>query len=408
MEVKSKFNFGSIVYGSIILLAVLLVSSTFTQDLNVLELLFHNKPTDHDSSIKHIPTYLTHKTTQIVINKDGRKQVVYTKQEKLHQALTESGYELSSGLISEPHRFTSLNGGTVNVNIESSKIPVKIVEDNRSYTIATSANSVRNILISCHIDVGHKDKVFPSLDKQISAGSTIYIDRAIPLKITYGKNSYQMETRAKNVSDAVTEAKTELNIPDDEINQALLSSNEELHSGQEIKVTRVTTELMTEHQEIYPDTIYVENWDLYIGDDQVVDGGENGTKELVFEVNFEDGQETDRHLVSENIIKEPIPKKVAVGKKQPEIIYSTPPTGSDVGTASWYNYGSTPTCAHRTYPKGTRLLVTNNSTGASVVVTVNDYGPQAWTGRIIDLNSVAFSSIAPLSQGLMEVTVSPL
>jgi rare lipoprotein A (peptidoglycan hydrolase) len=217
-----------------------------------------------------------------------------------------------------------------------------------------------------------------------------------------------METQAKKMADVVKEAKSELNIPDDQINSVLLSSQDEVHSGQEIKVTRITTENQIEQQEIYPDTIYVDDWESPVGSENVLEWGSNGTKELVYEVNFEDGTETNRILVGENIVTEPQPKKVAIGRKQPEITYTTPAAGGDVGTASWYSYGSTPTCAHRTYPKGMQLLVTNNSTGASIVVTVNDYGPQAWTGRIIDLNSVAFSAIAPLSQGLMEVTVTPI
>lgn len=407
MEVISKFNLSSIVYGSIILLSVLLVSTTFTQDVNALEM-FVIRPSGDLSNLNQLPTKLTHRTTQIIVADDSGQQVIYTQREKLFEALSDNGYDLSSGMVSEPHRFTKLNGGTVRVALKNSKIPVKIIEDNHSYTITTSSNTVQNILLSCHIDLGPKDKVFPALEKQISANSTIYIDRATPLKITYGKNSYEMETHAKNIAEAVTEAKKELQIPDDQINEVLLSSKDELHSGQEIKVTRITTEKLIEQADIFPDTIYEDDWDSPLGVENVLDWGQNGTKELVYEVNFEDGIETSRSLVAESTIKEPQPKKVAIGKKQPEIIFTAPATGGTVGTASWYSYGSTPTCAHRDYPKGTQLLVTNNATGASIVVTVNDYGPQAWTGRIIDLNSVAFSAIAPLSQGLMEVTVTPI
>jgi rare lipoprotein A len=42
------------------------------------------------------------------------------------------------------------------------------------------------------------------------------------------------------------------------------------------------------------------------------------------------------------------------------------------------------TAAHRTLPMGTRLLVSRG--GHSVVVTINDRGPAAWTGRSLDLS----------------------
>ena len=64
------------------------------------------------------------------------------------------------------------------------------------------------------------------------------------------------------------------------------------------------------------------------------------------------------------------------------------------------------TCAHRTYPFGTLLKVTNQSTGRSIVVRVNDRGPFV-RGRIIDLSWGAARDLGILSQGLVKVTIEP-
>lgn len=63
-----------------------------------------------------------------------------------------------------------------------------------------------------------------------------------------------------------------------------------------------------------------------------------------------------------------------------------------------------PTAAHRTLPFGTRLKVTNTQNGKSVLVRVNDRGPFA-KGRIIDLSSSAFKSIASLNAGVVPVRI---
>ena len=80
-----------------------------------------------------------------------------------------------------------------------------------------------------------------------------------------------------------------------------------------------------------------------------------------------------------------------------------------VGEASWYSWKNGLYAASRDFPKGTRLKVTNQSDGEnqgkSVVVTVNDYGPELWTGRIIDLDKAAYSKIANLKGGVMPVKV---
>ena len=62
------------------------------------------------------------------------------------------------------------------------------------------------------------------------------------------------------------------------------------------------------------------------------------------------------------------------------------------------------TAAHRTLAFGTRLKVTNTQNGKSVVVRVNDRGPFA-KGRILDLSSSAFKTIASLNTGVIPVRI---
>ena len=61
--------------------------------------------------------------------------------------------------------------------------------------------------------------------------------------------------------------------------------------------------------------------------------------------------------------------------------------------------------AHRSLPFGTRLKVTNQSNGKSVIVRVNDRGPFVG-GRDLDLSYGAFSSIASPSRGVTSVCYS--
>jgi len=65
------------------------------------------------------------------------------------------------------------------------------------------------------------------------------------------------------------------------------------------------------------------------------------------------------------------------------------------------------TAAHRTLPFGTKVQVTNASTGRSVTVTINDRGPFV-KGRIIDLSSAAAGVIGMKSAGIARVNVAVL
>ncbi len=79
------------------------------------------------------------------------------------------------------------------------------------------------------------------------------------------------------------------------------------------------------------------------------------------------------------------------------------------GIASWYRYKGCPCAASRDYPKGSKLRVTRaDDPSRSVVVTVNDYGPELWTGRTVDLDLVAFQKLGSKGAGLLTVTVTPM
>lgn len=65
------------------------------------------------------------------------------------------------------------------------------------------------------------------------------------------------------------------------------------------------------------------------------------------------------------------------------------------------------TAAHRTLPLGTRVRVTEQDTGRSVVVTVNDRGPYV-AGRAIDLSRRAGERLGMIEDGLADVIIEVL
>ena len=78
--------------------------------------------------------------------------------------------------------------------------------------------------------------------------------------------------------------------------------------------------------------------------------------------------------------------------------------GRTAANGETYNaYGLS--AAHKYLPFGTRLRVTNQANGRSVVVRINDRGPYI-AGRSLDLSYGAFSKIASPGQGVANVCYS--
>lgn len=90
-------------------------------------------------------------------------------------------------------------------------------------------------------------------------------------------------------------------------------------------------------------------------------------------------------------------------------IPDTEPSPEQTGTASWYALGlprpEEHTCASTKFPRGTYLLVKNLRNQKSVVCLVNDYGPEAFTKRVIDLSLGSFREIEEPSRGTAPVEI---
>ena len=93
--------------------------------------------------------------------------------------------------------------------------------------------------------------------------------------------------------------------------------------------------------------------------------------------------------------------------------YKPAATTASHGVASFYTEGTKTangekfntmdmTAAHPTLPFGTKLRVTNATTGQAVTVRVNDRGPFV-QGRVVDVSYAAADALGMVGKGLAKV-----
>jgi rare lipoprotein A len=106
-------------------------------------------------------------------------------------------------------------------------------------------------------------------------------------------------------------------------------------------------------------------------------------------------------------------------KREPQIAHGE--GGTQEGIASWYGkeFQGRPTAsgerfdmhaltaAHRSLPFGTRVKVTNLENSKSVVVRINDRGPNQ-KGRLIDLSYAAAKQLDLIGAGTAKVRIQVL
>ena len=108
-------------------------------------------------------------------------------------------------------------------------------------------------------------------------------------------------------------------------------------------------------------------------------------------------------------------RRVVLAAKKPMLPKNRPAGVERVshGIASFYHEGeitangekfvpSELTAAHRTLPFGTRLRVTDVTTGQSVTVRINDRGPFV-PGRVVDLSPSAAQTLGIVERGVTKV-----
>ncbi len=312
--------------------------------------------------------------------------------------------EMRKGIIIDSFLLVSLIGtffafpfGTLHPARAQATFPVTIRDGNLEFKTFTDATTVESALTTLEIGYTNNDIVTPPISTQLTFGSTIIITRSSAIHVNDGGKESEYETQVTTVGDLLKEKNITLNAKDTlEPNPATL-----LVPAMTIAITRITEKDLSEQKEIPFETVEKNDGSVLRGETKVTQEGKNGQKTQNFHVTYKNGKEIQRDLSSEKIDSKPTNKVVSIGTK---LLFGK----SLSGRATWYSYKGGMTCAARDWPKGSRLLVTSRTTGRSVEVEVNDYGPTAGSGNLIDLDRDAFEVLGSLGTGVLNVTVKQI
>jgi len=264
------------------------------------------------------------------------------------------------------------------------------------YTLTTNQKTVGEFLTENKINIAEYDQIFPEKNARLVSGENIFIRRAVKIKIEVDGKTIENYSLAQNIREAITENKIEIG----RLDKAEPDFNSPLTTNLKIVLTRINVE-----EKIIPEDIpfkVVSKNDPKLGwrEKKIEQRGEKGILEVLYKITYKNNKEISRVVLSKNIAKEPVNEINVQG------------TFMDLGKANkgqgtWYAFKGGLYAASTTIPRGGFAKVTNLANGKSVVVEINDYGPQG-KGRIIDLDKVAFTKIASIGAGVIGVKVEQI
>lgn len=236
-------------------------------------------------------------------------------------------------------------------------------------------------------------------DPAVSQGMTIILRPAVNVRLIDGGREMATTTDAITVNDFLSQKKIPL-AATDRIAPPLENF---LAEGLRITIDRIVDLPETTIIEIPFGITRLAAPGMYYGREEVVVPGAAGRKEQNFLVTYKNGVEIKRKLLSERILEKPKTEQRQFGT-----LIEAEETAT--GRASWYDYKKCLCAAHPFYEKGRYVRVTSLASGKSIIVRINDRGPELdkHPDRVIDLDAVAYKELAGLGTGTILVKVELL
>ncbi|MEA3408412.1 MAG: ubiquitin-like domain-containing protein [Chloroflexota bacterium] len=175
----------------------------------------------------------------------------------------------------------------------------------------TTARTVGEALFERDIHIYEGDKVFPSLDTEMTPGLTVFIQRSKPITLNVGGTMRMVRTRSATVQKLLDAEGIDL-APKDYV---LPAAETAIERNMHVAVTRVQEQYHIEEIPIPFETVWEADPNMEIDQRQVAHWGQEGAKRSRVLVHYENGKETHRHQDKEWIARAPIDRTIKYGTK---------------------------------------------------------------------------------------------
>jgi uncharacterized protein YabE (DUF348 family) len=346
----------------------------------------------------------------------GRPQTVATTSASVHELLADEGITLTSAVLVQPSPTSTIaDGMTVVVDTARVSSGAAAFLEATASDVGDGDRSDVSMVFESPTDVGVWVMAGTSLmsadmaDRLVesdSSASSVGTSPVVPAQVVVLGKVRDVLTNAGTVGELLSA----MGIKPDADDRVRPSPETPLHPGTTLRFdeVRVVTKLEAIRIAFDVHTEYTSR--LTPGSPvEVLRKGRDGHGLGTFLVTSVNGEVASRQLIGRWIEREPVTERRL---SPPQSMYGgttdVPGAVADTqeGLATWYDPPwSGLTAAHPTLPFGTLVTVTDDETGRSVTVTINDRGPFG-TGRIIDLSPEAFAVLQPLGAGVLDVSIA--
>ncbi len=245
-----------------------------------------------------------------IYDRDTEKTIV-TKARTIREALKLAKFSIDERQdVVEPSLDSEMVAEKYNINIFRAR-PITIVDGNKRLKITTAEQTPALIAKTAGIEVFEEDKTTLSNSDNMAvdgANMVMKIDRASMVNfVLYGKESV-IRTHAKTVGELLKEK----NIDPKKDDTLSVDRSAKIVPGMKIELWRNGKQTITAEEDVKFEVEKVQDANRDSGYREVKQAGENGKKNVTYEIEMKNGVEVSRKEIASVVTKEP--------KKQIEIV----------------------------------------------------------------------------------------
>ena len=247
----------------------------------------------------------------VTIYDRGAEKTIVTKARTIREALKLAKFSIDERQdVVEPSLDSEMVAEKYSINIFRAR-PITIVDGNKRLKVTTAEQTPALIAKAAGIEVFEEDKTTLSNSDNMAvdgANMVMKIDRASMVNfVLYGKESV-IRTHAKTVGELLKEK----NIDPKKGDTLSVDRSAKIIPGMKIELWRNGKQTITAEEDVKFEVEKVQDANRDSGYREVKQAGENGKKNVTYEIEMKNGVEVSRKEIASVITKEP--------KKQVEIV----------------------------------------------------------------------------------------
>lgn len=232
-------------------------------------------------------------------------------------------------------------------------VRVSVKEDNASQMIlAPKGKTLSDVFAENEITLGARDTADADLTAALTADIAVQITRAKRVFISADGKRRMEDLNEGTVEDALKAAGITLGENDRILvataeGEKQVKAEDNVSSGDVIRVVRIRTEEVTENEAVAYSTVYEDTEELYEGETETKTEGVEGEAKVTYTVTYADGEEENRVVKTKEVLKEAKSAVVLRGTKEKQNVFT-----DASGAPSSFEYSLTGSCTAYYAPAG--------------------------------------------------------